>query len=284
MEHNEAKAILELHRPGNTDDRDDPLIAEALQQLDTDAELRDWFDAQQVVDARIADSLSAIEPPADLKAHILAGMRAHGLRHESQREGESEKVTILSGADDEMEEPTTSQAWWRNPWVGIAAVFAFLFVLSIIPKGGNERSGIASNQSAPQQAGIPGMIDFLAAHIAELPDKTFDKRSDQPGDLKAYLAKAGAPNPSHLPAPMGEKATIGCFTLDYNGARMGIICFKDDQIVHLTTVMKKDCTGEFPTHPTTYETQGQAFRVWTEGEEVYILSTAGSKENLPEWI
>ena len=47
MERNEAKAILELHRPGNTDDRDDPLIAEALQQLDTDAELRDWFDAQQ---------------------------------------------------------------------------------------------------------------------------------------------------------------------------------------------------------------------------------------------
>ena len=128
------------------------------------------------------------------------------------------------------------------------------------------------------------MIDFLAAHIAELPNKTFDKRSDQPGDLKAYLANAGAPNPSHLPAPMGEKATIGCFTLDYNGARMGMICFEDDRIIHLTTVMKSDCTGEFPTHPTTYETQGQAFKVWTEGEEVYILSTAGSKENLPEWI
>ncbi len=287
MDRNEAKAILELHRPGRDDDREDPLIAEALKLLDQDAELRDWFEAQQAIDARIAEGLARIEPPAHLKAHILAGMRAHALEASHRKQAEAVPASILPGAHDHMDHPTTSPAWWRNPWVGIAAVFALLFTLAVIPRNDPGGQGIAAIEPLPssaQQAGIPGMIDFLAAHFDSVPYKPFDKSSDRPDDLKAYLASLGTPAPRSLPAPVGEKPSIGCFALEYNGAKMGIICFNNGQVVHLTTVMKTDCMGEFPAEPAIYETRGQAFKVWTEDREVYILSVEGSKENLPDWI
>lgn len=270
MDRNEAKTILELVRSGCPDDREDPLIAEALEQLDQDAELRAWFEAEQAVDARIAESFAQIEPPVDLKAHILAGMRAQALA-ENRR----------------PHEDTTSAAWWRTPWLAVAAVFALLFALAVLPRNEPAEQGIVTFEPAtppPQQAGIPGMIDFLAAHLEALPNVAFEKKSEHPESLKAYLASVGTPSPSHLPAAMESKSSIGCFSLNYNNAKMGTICFNNGQPVHLTTVMKTDCMGEFPSEPMIYETRGQAFKVWTVGHEVYILSVEGSKENLPDWM
>jgi hypothetical protein len=33
-----------------------------------------------------------------------------------------------------------------------------------------------------------------------------------------------------------------------------------------------------------YEFNKQAFKVWSKGEQIYILSVEGTKENLPEFI
>ena len=56
MERDEAKAILELCRPGILKTKEDPMIAEALEMLETDAELNAWFEEQQTLDGRIADT------------------------------------------------------------------------------------------------------------------------------------------------------------------------------------------------------------------------------------
>ena len=122
MDRDEAKHILSLCRPGNDEDRNDSVIAEALALLETDAELNAWFENEQAADARIADAFQTIEPPADLKASILAGMRAHA----QQGDDESDKVVAFE-TPVETAKPSN-----RMPlWIGIAACFAFLF-LSLI--------------------------------------------------------------------------------------------------------------------------------------------------------
>lgn len=273
MERDEAKHILELCRPGSDDDRQDPLIAEALALLETDAELKARFEAQQALDARIGDLYAQLEPPADLKAAILAGMRAHALH------GESDTASFTTTAG------STSQAWWRKPWIGVAAAVALLFVLFSVPRGPST-APLASTNGPVIQAGVPDMIQFLAHELGNLGDgRGFDMASRQPEDLQAYLASGGFPSPSKLPQALEGNASLGCVTFDYNGAKMSMICFQYDQVVHLITVQKSDCPRSFqPKEPTTYEMNNQAFKAWTDGEHVYILSTKGSKEKLPEVI
>lgn len=277
MDRDEAKAILELCRPDNSEDLQDPLIAEALGLLDTDPVLKAWFDEQQALDARISESINQIEPPADLKASILAGMRAHA--HESARNKEAADLS------DSAAYSQSSQSWWRNPWIGMAAVFALLFFVVAIQKG-NNGTQVASGDAPALQAGIPHMIQFLAGEIDAVTRKqrSFAKKCDQPANLQAYLASVGSPSPASLPTPVKSSPSIGCFTLEYNGIKMGMICFKEDQLMHLTTVMKTDCMDQISDQPCIYEIRDQAFKVWIEGDQVHILSVHGSKEKLPEFI
>lgn len=276
MEHQEAKHILELYRPGSAEDALDPLITEALVQLETDPELKAWFREQQALDARIGELYNAIEPPADLKTSILAGMRAHALQAEV---GERGAVEFESGAG------SMSQAWWRKPWVGVAAAVALLFVMFAVPRD-NAPHPLATTNGPVLQAGVPDMIQFLARELSNSGERGgFEMASGQPEDLQAYLAGGGFPSPSKLPRALEGNASLGCLTLDYNGTQMSMICFQYDQVVHLITVRKSDCPRSFqPQEPTFYELNNQAFKAWTDGDLVYILSTKGSKEKLPPVI
>jgi len=66
---------------------------------------------------------------------------------------------------------------------------------------------------------------------------------------------------------------------------MGMICFKEEQLVHLITVQKSDCPKSFrPEVPTIYEVGNQAFKAWTDGDQIHIITTEGSKEMLPKFI
>lgn len=280
MERDEAKHILELCRPGSDDDRQDPLVAEALRKLAADPELQAWFDEQQAVDARISQAYAALAAPADLKASILQGMRAHAL----QCEREQATTAKLPGSHDPMDLPTTRQAWWRNPWIGIAAIFAVLLSIANIPQQRSAQSVQTENPAL--SAGIPDMIQFLAGELSDIGSRGgFDKASRQPEELQTYLASIGSPSPAKLPDALKGNASLGCFTLDYNGASISMICFQYDQVVHLITLHKSDCPRSFrPEQPTIYQVDDQAFKAWTDGEHVYILSTKGSKEKLPKVI
>jgi len=277
MERDEAKAILELCRPGNEDDRLDPMIAEALALLETDAELKAWFEEQQTLDRRIGDCYCELEPPSDLKASILVGMRAHA--DNSKPEVEEEPIPFAQPAG------SASQAWWRNPWVGVAAVFAIMFFIVAAPHG-DQGAEVASAPEHSYQADIPTIVEFLASEIDAVTrdQRSFAKRSKQPAALQAYLASEGVPSPNSLPHPVDSKPSIGCFTFDYKGISMGMICFNQDELMHLTTVRKTDCMGDFPSEPVIYEIRDQSFKVWVEDEQIQILSVHGSKEKLPEFI
>jgi hypothetical protein len=283
MERDEAKAILELCRPGCADDLNDPLITQALALLKGDADLKAWFDEQQATDLRISDCFHQIEPPSDLKVSILAGMRAHTLANEGSHRTESPLPGQPAGS--------TSQAWWRNPWVGIAAGLAILFALVLIPRDAGQSEFAAAEAPAKPaahqlQADIPALVQFLATEINALASnqRSFAKQSSQPAQLQAYLVSAGAPSPRSLPAAISKHPSVGCFTFEHNGIPMTVICFKEERMMHLTTLRKTDCMGELPEEPSVYELRDQAFRVWVEGDQIQILSVHGSKEMLPDFI
>ena len=154
-----------------------------------------------------------------------------------------------------------------------------------MPPNGSQTQ-VASRDSSAVQAGIPDLIQFLADELEDIKSlkRTFAKSSDQPETLQAYLASQGTPSPERLPSPLDSKPSLGCFTLDYNGVKLGMICFKDERVIHLITAHKSDCADRIGKAPSVYELDGQAFKVWIEGDKIYIISMEGRKEMLPEFI
>jgi hypothetical protein len=75
MNTTEAKFILQARRPDGSDDAE-PRFAEALEQARRDPALGEWLAKEQAFDSAVAVKLRAVQPPADLRAAILAGARA----------------------------------------------------------------------------------------------------------------------------------------------------------------------------------------------------------------
>ncbi|MBC8040663.1 MAG: hypothetical protein H7Y06_08985 [Opitutaceae bacterium] len=75
MNSNEAKFILQARRPDGSDDAE-PRFSEALEQARRDPALTEWLAREQGFDTAVATKLRAVQPPADLRAAILAGARA----------------------------------------------------------------------------------------------------------------------------------------------------------------------------------------------------------------
>ena len=72
MDNQRAKEILRLYRPGTLDALD-PQMAEALQEVQRDPALADWFNQQCGVCIALRSKLKQIEVPPDLKRKILLG-------------------------------------------------------------------------------------------------------------------------------------------------------------------------------------------------------------------
>jgi hypothetical protein len=79
MNSDAAKEILSAYRSSDRDGAD-PIFQEALSLMESDSELKKWFEEQHAIDRTIREKLAAIEPPADLQAKILARIRGEKVR------------------------------------------------------------------------------------------------------------------------------------------------------------------------------------------------------------
>ena len=294
MNSEEAKDILQLCRPDHAEDLDDPLIKEAFEKLEQDSELCVWFEEQQIVDAAIFAELGRITPPAHLKTSILKGMQESVVPSDSNQANASKEVdppehAIETSATSKDED---SKIVWFRPWIGIAALFLFASVLLVFSlkepapqvAGKNPPVDLSANT-----AGIPDFVQFISQQIADFNSSKFDKRSQQVNELQGYLASYGMPSPAEIPQKLESAPTIGCVTFNYGNTPMSMICFKNGQVYHLTTINKANMgkTGLWDYSVSTtkiYECNKQAFKVWSKDQQIYILSVEGTKEDLPEFI
>lgn len=277
MDREEAKNLLELCRPENQEDHKDPVLAEAFTLLETDSELKAWFDEQQSVDQRISESMRSIEAPGELKASILAGMRLHAARGAATSTSPAEDENVVS-FPAESSEPTQSRSWWARPWIGIAAIFAVMMVILNVPEDDATANQIAT-------AGLPPVLQYLSKEIDSMKPWSFDKRNEDPGTLQTFLTNQQAPSPASLPSCLDYMPSIGCVTFDYgDGTQLSMICFKNGEVYHLITADKATYPDALPDTPQTFGCKNKAFKLWTEGNQVKILAVSGTEADIPEFI
>jgi hypothetical protein len=277
MTREEAQNILQLCRPGSIEDRNDPLLAEAFTEVENDPELAAWFVADQAFDEKFAAELATITPPEALKSSLLAGMRAHQLK---ALQTQTEHLAQSSPAPTTAV-PTTAPAWWRKPWIGIAALFIVMIGVTLSPDQSVKTDTLA--QAAPQQQ-IPGVLKFLSDQIDGLQLDSFDKRDAQFTNLQTFLASSGSPTPETLPQFFDQMQTIGCVTFDYNQTKLSMICFNSESVYHLITAFKTNFPDVLPNQAQNYQFKDKAFKIWTEGELVRIITVQGTEKDIPEFI
>lgn len=287
MDREEAKNILQLCRPDNLDDRNDPLIAEALELLRKDAELSAWFKEQQAMDSVISAEFCKIEASAHQQASTLVAMKAHAAQSILLQ------GNVVDQTTDQVEQslpfPGNNRPGSR-PWIAAAAALAVAGAFLAVPRQTPQPQLVSNDTTAAERtiatAGVPNVIHFLAEQIRNFNLSRFDKRADEVSELQSHLAGMGMPTPAHIPEQLEALKTLGCITFDYNGVNLSMICFKNGRAYHLITAEKasfpKECSPCEKQKTKSYECDKQAFKIWSEGEQIFILTTTGTQEDIPK--
>lgn len=243
MNNQDAKFYLSAYRPGGAD-AGHPAMAEALDQARRDPSLGAWFEREQAHDAAVSEKLQSVQPPANLRATILAGAR-------------------LSQA---------KRAGWQWPhWIGLAAALVLLATVSALLwrpaatlNGQGRMADLADYAlrdllSGEHQGNQPRAQSALAKRLIESPPRLATGLAMTPAELRDQ----------------------GCHTFTIAGREVLEICFQRDQNYHLYLVRRSDTKIDIDDeHPMLMTKRGEAALTWADSRYVYVLAGKGDGQNL----
>ncbi len=245
MDTEEAKFLLSCMRPDSRD-ADDPRFAEAIELLESDPELKCWFTERQAFDQVIAEKLSTLETPADLKSSILAGARAGQTRPKRNRPPRA-VVTMIA-----------------------AAAIGMLTILGILRFNENPAAGSEA--------------DFRQAAVKEIQQlQSLDYNSPNLEEIRKWLGAHSGNADFKAPDALEKLPTAGCHLFEWKGNRASLICFRTgagdtESMAHLV-VVKGDLFPEFDEKSLEIESaEGWSTVVWRENSQTYLLASKGGED------
>ena len=239
----EAKFILEACRSGDLD-ASDPKIAEALQAMESDPELANWFAATQELDRALIAKLKAVPVPADLAGRIRAGKPV-------------------------AEVETTR--WTRRQWLSLAALIVIMAALAalMIPR------------SAP--ADLATFRNDMAEFMDRRWDRTFDLADPEFAKVKQWLESRTDSIQIDVPLTLASSRTIGCKTLTWHGNTATLICFMPKNagtVVHILVVNRSALTDAPGEEPQLARLTNWNSASWSRGNKVYLALTTAEADKL----
>lgn len=239
----EALLYLSARRPGGHDDAD-PAIAEALAKTATDPALGAWAADQQRVDTAIALKLAEVEPPADLRATILAGGKV------------------------------SRRTWWR--WLNrrsfgvlryweVVAIAAILMVCAVL----SAAHFLGSDGAANWQRVAATAIERIESGEQPLGQTIKDVES-----IRRWLTEQRAPAPGNLPAALVGLRAHGCAIIQAGKEQVSIVCFPlgGGKEIHLVTISRSRLRTPPPEGSPRFETiNGFMTAAWSDGGLAMML-------------
>ena len=253
MNREEAKATLLLYRHG-TADQEDPQIAEALAMAQNDQELKDWFVVHCARQFVLRKKFQQIAVPAGLKEQIISEQAA------SQREIQSgfRKIRLVP--------------------VMALILLAGALVFFWLPGHHGRDDTLAVFQS--QMAGIA------------LRGYGMDLTTNDPVQLRAFLARNHAPSDFILPEALKQTPLAGCAVEGWQDVKVTMVCFRSHQAaadvssdVWLFVVdkesIKKSAAGPVPQIS---PVNRLITATWVQGDKLYFLATTGDLQAIQPYL
>ncbi len=232
MNRDEAKQILAGYRPGGQDAAD-PMFRDAFKLMESDPELKGWFDKSVAFDRAIATKLSNLTAPAGLREAILFRSK--------------------------VIQPVP---WWHRKLSvpQLAAAAAILLILTF--------SGAWAIQRPVEFADFKREIvdrSWGAAPHLELETKDITQ-------VRRFLAGRNAPFDFEIP-PILADSIGGCRIVQWRGRRVPVICFASgDQHFHMI-VAEGDLFRDGPRRlPEVDGWEAWRTASWSKNGQTYVLT------------
>jgi hypothetical protein len=247
MDKQEARLVLQAHRATDLDTTQ-PAFAEALALVESDPELKVWWEAQQEFDRKVAAKLEEIPIPDDLRATILAANKI---------------------------EPFTLRPFFPF-WLAAAACVAIVCAVSMA-----FHSAYVTSQLIATDAFHVATLDFLGNDAPSL-----GMTSSDHDKILAWLKDQHAPT-GEVPEKMAALPGIGCQKFVVQGHTISLICFSlaDGKIVHLFTV-EREALLEPPLRaaPVIKRVDGWSTASWSDDRMSYMLATQDNLDALRQLL
>jgi hypothetical protein len=248
MDSREAKLVLALYRPDATDP-DDSRMAEALEQVNRDPELAEWFERQTAVNEAIRSRLKAIPVPADLKRRIIAN---HAARSRVIPFPKPVIVTLAAAA--------------------MAALMFFVWQ-TFKSESTNNFEHFRDRMAGMIQRGYAPM-EFLSTNQTAI--RAFFQTKDVstnyvlPAAIESLRGQGGAVMPWE-----NHKVCMLCLTNSSAGGELWVF------ITELANVPKAPAPGL----KTDFKQVGNFMTAsWTAGDKVYLITAAGNEATMSDYL
>ncbi len=233
MNNAEAKFILSGYRPSGADAAD-PAFGDALQQVQRDPALREWFGRQQIFDTAVSAKLAEVPVPAGLREAILAGGRV-------------------------TESGISRSSWWRSPMLLAAAasftviigLAAFLWPKVAVGETSFGRFALDDARHSEAHGGHGGSTDALQAALSN------------------PATRLGA----NLPVNFGALGQAGCRTVTFQGREVLEVCFERNGVwFHCYIARRADFPALVAdAKPVLTERDGASLAAWADAAHVFVV-------------
>lgn len=243
------KTVLSAYRTGRQD-AEDPVFAEALREVVKDPELAAWFEEEQRFDAQMVQTLRGVPAPAGLKERILLNAPVDGM----------------------------GSGWRRRvvPWLAMAAVFVFAFVLGRLTLPHAAPMSVAVNHSGGNRLALQAIaytgrmpaLQFVCFDAAEVA-RWVDEKS-----VALHMGKL-------TEKPLRSMQMIGSSTAEWEGKPVVMVALQNGrQMAMLYFVRATDFPDTVRGADEIMEEDGYATKTSRSGDYVYVLTTKGTRANL----
>lgn len=234
----EAKRILIACRPGSDDLRSAPAAA-ALELVQQDAELRQWWEQQQGFHEEARRRFQEIPVPARLREHILSRTKI-------------------------IELP-----WWRRPvvWSAAAAVLLLIGMVALWQRQG--QSSAESSFSTFRSRMVQSVLRQYRMDIM----------TNDMGYIRRFLDGHQAPSDYTLPAGLARLPAMGAGVLSWQDRRVSMVCLDSGTNGTLFLfVVDKNSMQNPPQKQVAATVKELATISWSEAGKTYVLAGSGEKE------
>ena len=251
MNVNEAKNILLLYRPGLAE-VEDPQLAEALALAQREPELARWLEGQGARQEALRAKFRQITVPAGLKEQIIS------------------------------EQPARERLLQRHPRLTAAALAVIILLAGLTifwPPHRPSDDTLEVYRSQMIGIALSGYgMGFLTNSTTE---------------IRSYFAQNQAPADYVLPAALQKAAVVGCAVQGWQQQKVSMLCFRTGRplppnqssdlwlfVVPRASVKDAPEAGQ----PRFTTVNGLITAVWTQGDKVYLLGTAGSESTIQQFL
>ena len=236
-----------------TADAADPQVIEALALVERDKELARCFGEHCARQEILRAKFRQIPVPAGLKEQIISEQAAQ------------EKITT----------------WRRNAILAAAAAVVALVVLTPLwfqHRGNEETFAIYRSRMAGVALRGPYRMDLA---------------TNNPAQVRAYLAQNHAPSDYVLPAPLEKTAVTGCAIEGWQGAKVSMICFRtgkplpsgQQSDLWLFVIDRSTVKNAPPMDSRRFVQVNKLMTVtWTQGDKLYVLGMEGDEQTLRQYL